>query len=107
MIPALAAALIPQIPVLIGDLIEIWKKSNPGVTLEEWLSALQDGPSFEERKRLAALRLGVPYTHPTVVQSGPRKATAQDIIDAWTTGHVPEWFSDFEKAAVRKLYPSA
>lgn len=106
MIPALAVAIIPQIPVLITDLIEIWKKQNPGVTLEEWLSPLKDGPSFEERKRLAAIRLGVPYIPPPVVESGQRKATAQDIVDAWLTGQAPEWFSDFEKAAVRKLYPA-
>jgi hypothetical protein len=102
MIPALAAALIPQIPVLIGDLIEIWKKSNPGVTLEEWLSALQDGPSFEERKRLAALRLGVPYVPPLVAPVGPRKAVAQDILAAITAGQSPEWFSEAEKAVVKK-----
>jgi len=100
MIP-IATILLPQIPGLIIDLVNLWKKSNPEVTLDEWLLTLSDGDSFEDRKRAAAIRLGVPYT-PTEAAKPKTKATARDIVDAALTGVIPEWFSEAEKAAVLK-----
>jgi hypothetical protein len=102
MIP-IAAALLPQVPGLIVDLVNLWKKSNPEVSLEEWLLTLQEGDTFEDRKRAAALRLGVPYTPPApVTRVAGAKATARDIVDAAITGIIPDWFSEAEKAAVAK-----
>lgn len=101
MIP-IAAALLPQVPGLIVDLVNLWKKSNPEVSLEEWLLTLQEGDTFEDRKRAAASRLGVPYVPPPDAKPRPLKATARDIVDAAITGIIPDWFSEAEKAAVAK-----
>ena len=100
MIP-IALALLPEIPGLIVSLVNLWKKSNPEVSLEEWLLTLDEGDTFEDRKRAAAIRLGVPYT-PTEAAKPKTKATARDIVDAAITGIAPEWFSEAEKAAVLK-----
>ena len=102
MIPV--ALILPQIPGLIVELVELWKKSNPGVSLEEWLLTLSEGPTFEERKRAAALRLGVPYVPVVVDESKPnRRPTAKDILDAALAGASPDWFSLEEKEAVARL----
>jgi hypothetical protein len=102
MIP-IAAALLPQVPALIAELVALWKKSNPEVSLEEWLAPLAEGPTFEERKRAAALRLGVPYVPVVEEPKLPRRANARDIVDAAISGVVPEWFSIEEKVAVAKI----
>lgn len=101
MIP-LAAALLPQVPGLIVELVNLWKKSNPEVSLEEWLLSLDEGPTFEERKRQEALRLGVAYV-PVEPPKPKTRANARDIVDAAITGVVPDWFSPEEKAAVAKF----
>ena len=104
MIP-IALALLPEVPGLIVSLVNLWKKSNPEVSLEEWLLTLDEGDTFEDRKRAAAARLGVPYTPPVVEVKTKTKATARDIVDAAITGITPEWFSEAEKAAVAKNLP--
>lgn len=101
MIP-IAAALLPQVPALIAELVALWKKSNPEVSLEEWLAPLAEGPTFEERKRMQALRLGVAYV-PVVDDSKPRRPNAHDILAAAIAGSSPDWFSEEEKAAVAKI----
>ena len=101
MIP-IVAMLLPQVPGLIVDLVNLWKKSNPEVTLEEWLLTLDEGDTFEDRKRAAAVRLGVPYTPPADAKPKALKATARDIVDAAITGITPDWFSEAEKATVAK-----
>jgi hypothetical protein len=101
MTPLLAIA-IQQAPGLIIDLVEVWRKTNPGVTLEEYLSALGDNLGFEERRRRAALSLGVPYIPlvPASTQPPPDpKPTAQDVLDAIILGTAPTWFPP-EAAAV-------
>lgn len=104
MIP-IAAALLPQVPAVIAELVALWKKSNPEVSLEEWLSPLAEGPTFEQRKRAAALRLGVPYVPVAEEPELPRRANAQDILDAAIAGACPDWFSLEEKATVAKISP--
>lgn len=104
MIP-IAAALLPQVPGLVVELVNLWKKSNPEVPLEEWLLTLSEGPTFEQRKRAAALRLGVPYVPVVEEPKLPRRATAADVIDAAIAGACPEWFSLEEKATVAKISP--
>lgn len=101
MIP-IAAALLPQVPGLIVELVNLWKKSNPEVSLEEWLLSLDEGPTFEERKRMAALRMGVPYV-PVEAPKTKTRATAKDILDAALAGAAPDWFSAEEKAVAAKL----
>lgn len=104
MIP-IAATLLPQVPALIVELVALWKKSNPDVSLEEWLAPLGEGPTFEQRKRAAALRLGVAYVPVAEEPKLPRRANAQDILDAAIAGVVPDWFSPDEKATVAKISP--
>jgi hypothetical protein len=88
--------LIQQAPGLILDLIEVWKKNNPEVTLEEYLSALRPNLTYEQRRQAAALALNVPYVPldapVTNNLTGPRKPTAMDILDAITLGVAPPWF---------------
>lgn len=103
MIP-IAAALLPQIPGLVVELVNLWKKSNPEVPLDEWLLTLAEGPTFEERKRAAALRLGVAYV-PVEAPKKSGRPTAKDIVDAAIAGAAPDWFSPEEKATVAKLIP--
>ena len=99
--PLLAIA-IQQAPGLIVDLVEVWRKTNPGVTLEEYLTALGDNLSFEERRRRAAAALDVPYAPLALPPSQPSlapKPTAQDVLDAIVVGTAPTWFPP-EAAAV-------
>jgi hypothetical protein len=101
MTPLLAIA-IQQAPGLIVDLVEVWRKTNPGVTLEEYLTAIGDNLSFEERRRRAAAALGMPYTPLVLPPSNPSsdpKLTAQDVLDAIMIGAAPTWFPP-EAAAV-------
>lgn len=99
---------VQQAPGLIADLIEVWRKTNPAVTLEDYLGALGDNLSFEERRRRAALSLGLPYVPlapaPTQPPADP-KPTAQDVLDAILVGTAPTWFPP-EAAAVVSRWSS-
>lgn len=35
--------------------------------------------------------------------AGPRRATAEELLNAAQTGQIPEWFSEAERAAVRRI----
>ncbi len=94
MTPLIALA-IQQAPGLILDLVEIWKTTNPEVTLEEYLSALRPNITYEQRREAAAKSLSMPYVPldpPVVVRDIPRKPTAMDIMNAITLGVAPPWF---------------
>jgi hypothetical protein len=94
MTPLIALA-IQQAPGLILDLVEVWKKTNPEVTLEEYLSALRPNLTYEQRRKAAAEALGMPYVPldpPVAVRDIPRKPTALDIMNAITLGVAPPWF---------------
>ena len=95
MTPLIALA-IQQAPGLILDLVEVWKKTNPEVTLEEYLSALRPNLTYEQRRQAAAIDLGVPYVPLEVPVANnlteARKPNAMDIMNAITLGIVPSWF---------------
>lgn len=105
MTPLIALA-IQQAPGLILDLIEVWKKTNPEVTLEEYLSALRPNLTYEQRRKAAAMALGVEYK-PLLgavaeVQVGPRKPTAMDVMNAIILGTAPDWFPAEAKEVVER-----